>query len=178
MPTPKASDGQRQDCPSERERNTPSLVSVTHYLPSHAASDGTGGGQHPDRREGHTRQLCDYALLDGSERWGKYAPAIARWEQITRPAPAPTEPNTRGNPRLAAPFPEWMMGWPAGWVTDLIDTAPLSREMKPGYLGRPRRGCISRNGALRIIGNGVCPQQAIAALCQLLPIAHIETGVC
>ncbi len=42
------------------------------------------------------------------------------------------------------------MGWPVGWVTDV-----------PG---------ISRNDQLRIIGNGVCPQQAVAALHQLLPV--------
>ncbi|KAB7761208.1 DNA cytosine methyltransferase [Mycolicibacterium mucogenicum] len=153
LPTPKASDGRRQDCPAERQRNTPSLVAIEHYLPTPAASDGTGGGQHPDRRDGHTRQLCDYALLNGSERWGKYAPAIERWEELTRPAPSPTEPNTNGNPRLAAAFSEWMQGWPAGWVTAV-----------PG---------ITRNDQLRMIGNGVCPQQAEYALYQLIPLAGL-----
>lgn len=43
------------------------------------------------------------------------------------------------------------MGWPAGWVTD------------------PAIG-ISRNDQLRIVGNGVCPQQAIAALRYLLAV--------
>lgn len=80
--------------------------------------------------------------------WGQYAPAIRRWERITRPAPAPTEPNTRGNPRLAAPFAEWLMGLPAGWVTDV-----------PG---------LSRADQLKAIGNGVCPQQATTALSHLL----------
>ena len=75
-------------------------------------------------------------------------PAIARWESLTRPAPSPTEPNSKGNPRLAAAFSEWMMGWPAGWVTAV-----------PG---------VSRNDALRIVGNGVCPQQAAYALRLLL----------
>lgn len=84
--------------------------------------------------------------------WGQYEPAIRRWEAVTRPAPAPTEPNKNGNPRLAAAFSEWMMGWPQGWVTAV-----------PG---------ISRNDALRIIGNGVCPQQAIHALQWLLHIAE------
>ncbi|HVX57387.1 MAG TPA: hypothetical protein VHA37_06670 [Candidatus Saccharimonadales bacterium] len=80
--------------------------------------------------------------------WGKYEPAIRRWEQITRPAPSPTEPNTKGNPRLAAAFSEWMQGFRNGWITGV-----------PG---------ISRNDQLRIIGNSVCPQQAVAALRQLL----------
>lgn len=82
--------------------------------------------------------------------WGKYEAAIRRWEALTRPAPKPTEPNTKGNPRLNAPFPEWMMGWPAGWATDLV----------------------SRDAALRIIGNGVVPQQAEVALRFLLSVCE------
>ena len=77
--------------------------------------------------------------------WGAYAPAVRRWERLTRPAPAPTEPNKNGRPRLSAAFAEWMMGLPAGWVTD------------------PAIG-ISRAEQLKAIGNGVCPQQAVAAL--------------
>ena len=85
--------------------------------------------------------------------WGPYAPAVRRWERLTRPAPAPTEPNTRGNPRLSAAFAEWMMGLPAGHVTNV-----------PG---------ISRADQLKAIGNGVCPQQASAALMRLLEMEGI-----
>lgn len=179
-------------------------------LPTPNASDGSGGGQHPDKREGHSRQLIDSVLAlpllqtpqardgkglpgqgfnegnllsqvievtpstDGGwceqcwvedrvsacradeygypvANWGKYAPAIARWEQIVGPAPAPTEPNKNGNPRLSAAFSQWLMGWPAGWVTD------------------PDIG-ISRNDQLRIVGNGVCPQQAASALRHLIAV--------
>lgn len=87
-----------------------------------------------------------------STAWGKYEPAIRRWQSIVGPAPAPTEPNKNGNPRLSAAFSEWLMGWPQGWVT------------------HPDIG-ISRNDQLRIAGNGVCPQQAAAALRYLLGIA-------
>ena len=142
--------------PARLERGFDAAVSgdgLVELLPTPSASDGTGGGQHPDRREGHTRQLCDYALMDGTQRWGKYGPAIQRWENATRPAPAPTEPNSKGNPRLNAAFSEWMMGWPDGWVTDV-----------PG---------VSRNDALRCIGNGVVPQQATAALRYLLTVAAL-----
>ncbi|MDD7813664.1 DNA cytosine methyltransferase [Mycobacterium sp. CSUR Q5927] len=120
-------------------------------LPTPNASDGTGGDQQPDRREGHSRQLVDYALLHGTTQWGKYEPAIRRWESLTRPAPSPTEPNRNGKPRLSAAFAEWLMGWPAGWVTD------------------PAIG-ISRNDQLRICGNGVVPQQAADALHWLLQL--------
>lgn len=78
-------------------------------------------------------------------RWGDYAAAIARWEHVLgRPAPAPTVASTKGNPQLSPRFVEWMQGLPAGWVTDV-----------PG---------ITRNEALKALGNGVVPQQAAAAL--------------
>lgn len=146
-------------------------------LPTPRSSDCFGAGQHGDggmdlrttisllpTPRSHRRGDCEsernrndpdleattHHFPDG--RWGKYAPAIARWERVTgQPAPAPTEPNKNGNPRLSAAFSEWLMGWPAGWVTD------------------PAIG-ISRNDQLRIVGSGVCPQQATAALHYLLDI--------
>lgn len=86
--------------------------------------------------------------------WGQYAAAIHRWEALTRPAPRPTETGPKGNPRLSAAFSEWLMGLPAGWVTDV-----------PG---------ITRNEALKALGNGVVPQQAEAAIRWLL--ARIEAA--
>lgn len=86
--------------------------------------------------------------------WGKYAAAVRRWERLTRPAPAPTEPNTKGKPRLNAAFAEWMMGLPDGHVTG-VD--------------------IPRTAQLKAIGNGVCPQQAVAALLQLLSVEAVAS---
>lgn len=78
--------------------------------------------------------------------WGKFEPAIKRWEAITRPAPAPTKPDGRdGAHRLSAEFTEWMMGLPEGWVTS------------------PEIG-LKRNDQLKACGNGVVPQQAEMAL--------------
>lgn len=96
----------------------------------------------------------------GDMDWGKYETAVRGWEDVTRPAPYPVEPNSKGKPRLAAAFSEWMMGWPEGWVTDFVDPVPTRRK-------RPE-GMISRNHALKIIGNGVVTQQAEAALRDLL----------
>lgn len=80
-----------------------------------------------------------------AERWGDYAAAIARWEHVLgRPAPEPTMTSSKGNPQLSPRFVEWMMGLPDGWVTDV-----------PG---------ITRNEALKALGNGVVPQQAAEAL--------------
>lgn len=80
--------------------------------------------------------------------WGDYAPAIERWEAVIgRPAPDPTTIGQTGRPVLNPPFVEWMMGLPAGWVTGLG---------------------LSRLQALKILGNGVVPQQAAAAIRGLL----------
>ena len=153
LPAPRSRDhkGAAASRSGDNKHDVPSAL-----LPTPNASDATGGGVHPDRREGHSRQLIDYALLDGTDQWGKYAAAIHRWEQLTRSAPPPTEPNRNGKPRLSAAFAEWLMGWPAGWVTDLA-------------IG------ISRNDQLRCIGNGVVPQQAIAALQWLLSIEAVAS---
>lgn len=50
----------------------------------------------------------------------------------------------RTGPRLSPRFVEWMMGLPPGWVTDV-----------PG---------LSRSAMLKALGNGVVPQQAVAAI--------------
>jgi DNA (cytosine-5)-methyltransferase 1 len=52
-------------------------------------------------------------------------------------------PSKKGNPQLAPVFVEFMMGLPAGWVTD-VD--------------------ITRNEMLKALGNGVVWQQASTAL--------------
>ncbi|SHQ58395.1 phage DNA methylase [Mycobacteroides abscessus subsp. abscessus] len=159
LPTPAASDGARGPDYARVGRDgsggddlITTVFRTLALLPTPSACDSSGGGQSLDKRQGHTRQLVDYALLDGTPRWGKYEPAIRRWEAITREAPSPTEPGARGNPRLAAQFSEWMQGWPLGWVTAVP---------------------ISRSAMLRIIGNGVVPQQAVAALCWLLSVCEV-----
>lgn len=152
LPTPAAARSGRNRSVSAGAAIRPSLDSIGALLPTPNASDGTGGGQHPDKHAGHSQQLIDYVLAP--EHWGKYAPAIARWESLTRPAPSPTEPNRNDKPRLNPAFPEWMHGWPAGWVTD------------------PAIG-ISRNDQLRCIGNGVVIQQAAAALRWLISVCEV-----
>lgn len=98
-----------------------------------------GGPDVAQRREG----------TDRGQNWGVYESAIRRWELILgRAAPDPTLRGKRGGQQLNPAFVEFMMGWPRGWVTDV-----------PG---------LTRNDQLRILGNGVVPQQASAALCRLL----------
>ncbi|WKE50359.1 DNA (cytosine-5-)-methyltransferase [Corynebacterium tuberculostearicum] len=96
----------------------------------------------------HEMKLC----------WGDTAPAILTWAMLTNQNPPPIVidhedkalhprfPETRAatNPE----FIEWMMGLPAGWVTDV-----------PG---------LTRNQQLKALGNGVVPAQAAYALNHLL----------
>jgi DNA (cytosine-5)-methyltransferase 1 len=220
LPTPKKSDADRRDCPSERERRSPSLVSVGALLPTPRARDSKGRDANPrgvdlneavallptpaarlgdrwgtpnadtahrrmhdqgrrnledaiallptptvtDAKGGRnatanrtnpkpTTTTTSWTLSDvaHADRWGTYAPAIARWEHVTgRPAPEPTEPGANGQPRLSAAFVEWLMGLPAGWVTDHVP----------------------RNGALKCLGNGVVWQQAAYAYTELLAVTR------
>jgi hypothetical protein len=89
--------------------------------------------------------------IDPPPQWGKFEPAIRRWESIIgRPAPEPTKPDGKdGNHRLSSKFTEWMMGLPDGWIT--------GHDLK-------------RNDELKLAGNGVVPQQAELALRLLLEL--------
>jgi len=74
--------------------------------------------------------------------FGPYAAAVDRWQVVTGgPAPAP---DVGG--RLSPHFVEWMMGYPAGWVTDAL---------------------TNRRQALHALGNAVVPQCAAAAFTAL-----------
>lgn len=144
---------------------------VLTLLPTPRATDGSKGGPNQRGSSGDPRNLGKEAQLlptptatpygrnqspspgaavrpslDGIVDWGKYELAIRRWESaLRRCAPAPTEPNRTGGRRLAPVFGEWMMGLPLGHVTD------------------PAIG-LTRNEQLKLIGNGVVPQQAAVGI--------------
>ena len=143
------------------------LSAAVTLLPTPTSSDTNGPGAHGDggmdlrtsvallptpmvgstSPAAHGQISGDYRarMAEALNRWGDYAPAIARWETVLgRPAPDPTEPGAKGNPRLSAAFVEWLMGLPEGHVT------------------APEIG-LTRNQALKALGNGVVPQQAAAA---------------
>ena len=69
-----------------------------------------------------------------------------------RPAPFPSAPTARKSRNRVTPrydhlnpaLPEWMMGFPEGWITDV-----------PG---------LTYHDQLRLAGNAVCPQQCALAL--------------
>jgi DNA (cytosine-5)-methyltransferase 1 len=117
-----------------------------------ATADTAGDG----RDERGTEPAGQLGRPDAPERgpvdWGPFAAAIRRWEAVLgRPAPPPTGLSTRGGQALSPAFVEWMMGLPAGWVTDV-----------PG---------LTRNEQLKALGNGVVPQQAAHAVRFLLGFA-------
>jgi DNA (cytosine-5)-methyltransferase 1 len=114
-------------------------------------------GQAPAVRDGVVQtDTVGRAVMNSGEiseiSWGKFEPAIRRWQQLTRPAPSPVKADGKdGSNRLSAEFAEWMMGLPQGWVTN-ID--------------------ITRNAQLKALGNGVVPQQAEEAIKYLLGISN------
>ena len=125
---------------------------VDLLLPTPTSRDAKGHKQRHDA-------TCLLGAVDQTmERFGRYAPAITRWERVLgRPAPAPTEIGPRGGTRLNPGFVEWMMGLPDGWVTGV-----------PG---------VTRKQQLRMLGNGVVPQQAAEAIRVLAGVAADSLGL-
>lgn len=158
LPTPRGSDSHG---PGRHGTGGADLRTTVAYLPTPRATDGVKGcpaqrGSKGDLTLPSAAVAVTVQRPDGSTDpsgdatggWGVYADAVERWQRILgRPAPAPTQPGTHGRPVLAPPFVEWLMGLPDGWVT---------------HLGLPR------TVALRLLGNGVVPQQAAAALRALI----------
>ena len=117
----------------------------------------TGEAKHGDSPSEWNRNSPALGTMVHSTDWGKFEPAIRRWEQIFgHPAPAPTKPDGKdGAHRLSAEFTEWMMGLVPGWITGAD---------------------ITRAEALKAAGNGVVPAQAELALRQLLQGIDLTAG--
>lgn len=130
----------------------PSLEGIVKVLlPTPEASDGSGGrvareigGTRPSgaKRSVTLGTVVVHRLL---EDWREYEPAIRRWEAVLGlPAPYPAARGPRGGVKVAPAFGEWLMGLPAGWISKV-----------PG---------LSINEQLKLVGNGVVPQQAEYAI--------------
>ena len=119
---------------------------VEHLLPTPNTMDALGPRSAEALARARTVGGCANLKDVAPGRWGDYAPAIARWEHaLGWAAPAPTD----GRNRLSPEFVEWMMGLPPGHVTGLG---------------------LTRAQALRLLGNGVVPQQAAHAITRLLAV--------
>ncbi|GLY67623.1 hypothetical protein Atai01_42420 [Amycolatopsis taiwanensis] len=97
------------------------------------------------------RGANDAARVD----WGDYGPAIRRWGAVLdRPVPHPTQPGKHVRPVLSGRFVDFQIGLDDGFVSGLD---------------------IPRPAKLRMLGNGVVPQQEAHAIRSL--IAELAQGV-
>lgn len=133
-------------------------IELLRLLPTPVVDDSKNTGHNPSREFNslarETYLMGNEPLADSSTEWGKFEPAIRRWEQtVGREAPEPTKPDGKDEQhRLSSKFTEWMMGLPEGWITD---------------------AGLSRNEELKACGNGVVPQQAELALRLILSDSNI-----
>jgi DNA (cytosine-5)-methyltransferase 1 len=134
---------------SQRLRQEPMGHSTS---PPNPDSVGAGRGRYGEvpsssgaSQEGsQERQRVWNASRHGSPvDWGKWEPAVRRWEAIRQVEAPPPVVDGKLNHWAV----EWMMGLPTGWVCDVIE---------------------HRTTALKMLGNGVCPQQAALAYRLLL----------
>ena len=151
IPTPTASDHK-----AGRHQNGTgmSLSQAVQMLPTPQATNATASSA------GYGANLHEVSRGMEAGTFGVYEQAIARWESVLgRPAPSPTVTSTRegGRARLSTRFVEWLMGLPEGHVTG--EDLGLTREQQ-----------------LRLLGNGVVPQQGAAAIYQLTTFALKEAA--
>jgi hypothetical protein len=153
LPTPTTQE--THSGPSQRNRNTvPLNERVKDFFPTPVAGDGAKASTNSDTsirrieagRQPFLTDVVQAKFLNSEINWGKYEPAIRRWGNLTREVPEPTVPH-KDKRRLNPAFVEWMMGLPAGHVT--------------GH-------GLSAAKELKMLGNGVVPQQARSAVTQLM----------
>ena len=135
--------------------NPVALLPTTRAYDYAATPGAPAANRHCEARMGSLAEVLGYERLTDQD-WGRYAPAIRRWESLLgRPAPAPTVLTRGGQPKLSPRFAEWHMGLPEGWVTEV-----------PG---------LSMLAQIKALGNGVVPQQAAYAL-GLMAEREMEMG--
>lgn len=147
LPTPTARDykgaNQRGDDSCLYGALLPTPTAWLGRRPSQAVGD-------PERwaNPGRSRELSDCVAgenLTGGN-FGRYTAAVERWEAIHGAAPDPLTVGPRGGTTLNAAFPEWMMGYPAGWASSVV----------------------TNTAALRCVGNAIQPQTAAVAWSHLV----------
>lgn len=142
LPTPRSQNGEPRNMTAwERPLDQPqnlenalARVPAVQLLPTPTARDWKDTGDFTYR----DKSILPHEIQKlGEQRWGIYAPAIARWEAVLgRPAPEPTDDKRRLNPDFVA----WMMGFPENWLHG------------------------SRTQQLKQCGNAVVPQQGAYAI--------------
>ena len=161
LPTPRTTD---MNGPGVHGEGGMDLRTAATLLPTPRA---TRGGSNTEIAYGLGGSRTDEARTQGQvvpgTDWGTYAAAVERWARVIgREAPSPVRHDGKGGKaRLNPELPEWMMGWPAGWITD------------------PAIG-LTRAEQLKCAGNGVVSQQAAHALREMFTrpgVPAIRQGV-
>ena len=114
-------------------------------------SDADRQGRRGNPRCGGAGECASWQeVLTVGHGWSRFEDAIRSHQQLLgRTAPPVTEPGPRrSTPWLSARFVEWMMALPDGWVVDVPS--------------------LTRRQQLAMLGNGVVPPQAAAALEDML----------
>jgi DNA (cytosine-5)-methyltransferase 1 len=192
LPTPTAADGDRTSLtyPRAGDADLPEAVAL---LGTPRAADGIVYDSVESVRARQARGARDRGTLEEqamllagvageaaeSSRWGKYEPAVRRWEAVTGvPAPSPTVPGTVTRQRVReCAWKHGLDGWAA---TAMIRLGLYGAVLNPAFaewmMDPPEPGWVtavpgvSRSAQLRIIGNGVVPRQGAVALGVLLPM--------
>ena len=158
LPTTTASDWKGPNHSGSGSASSRGIATAVELMPTPTAVDmNTVAKSELDANDPkHRLKVAAQVLAREGTQWGKFEPAIRRWEQtLGRPSPLPTKPDGKdGAHRLSSAFTEWMMGLPTGWVTGVG---------------------LTRNEELKACGNGVVPQQAELALRSLLQGVTLPT---
>ena len=160
LPTPKASDGEF-GTPSTSGRGRDKSTHLSTRISLLPTPTATPYGNNQSASEGAAvRPSLDTLVPSIAVDWGKYETAVRRHEvAFGLPVPTPVQAPRKGAPQLAPVFSEWMMGLPAGHVTN-----PAIWDGLTDKRGKPASAAAKRNAMLRACGNGVIPRQAEFAL--------------
>lgn len=113
-PTPQALELDRGDCPSERERRSPYLLSQTENWPTPRQTDVHGAGKHGEGGQDSRTTASEFSHQHQttSKPGGKSSKDGQNSHRLS---------TKRLNPK----FVEWLMSWPRGWT----DFAPVATEL-------------------------------------------------
>jgi len=226
LPTPRATDGTNGGPNQRGSSGDLMLPSAVHLLPTPAVNDMGAGKTVEAWDEWTARMKSSHGNGNGhgaslhieslrSDKWGQYAPAIARWEAVLgRPAPAPTEVSTKsrercpvhGDPQEGRPGEELrdmregldaqeVRQWATGGQGRIPKTPELLSGVREhqgaGHKGRPSlasqeapegfvRGLLGHEGFTRSPQGQEPREQRCGeprnALCELPPEAALEGG--
>jgi DNA (cytosine-5)-methyltransferase 1 len=132
--------GRVEPAVDRRGHLTPLLPTPTATMAPQMRGERSGSWQPPPN-------LVDIAESGHDLTDSIWWPAVQRWATVTGTTPPPfVHVGPKGGRTVDARFVEWMMGYRAGWVTDLG---------------------LSNSRALKLLGNSVQPQTARLAIGEL-----------